>query len=110
MSDAELSRDLALALGYAPESVRIDTDARGIFTPVCKVYRITNDMGPYWRHFDYRDPSVCLPLIDFLIREHDAMVWHGMGKGYVIDVDDEWMDEATLAEAVARAVIAVRKG
>lgn len=107
MTDAELSKELALALGYAPESVCIDTDKQGKYEPVCRVYRI---LGPCWRWFDYRHPDVTLPLIEWLMREHGVTAWHGFGKGYVVDVDDEWVEGDTLAEAVARAVIAVKGG
>lgn len=110
MNHAEISKALAIALGYAPESVCIDTDKQGKYEPVCRVYRISYDMGPYWRWFDYRHPDVTLPLIEWLMREHDVTAWHGFGKGYVVDVDDEWVEGDTLAEAVARACIAVTGG
>lgn len=113
MTDAELSKELALALGYAPESVCIDTAKQGKYEPVCRVYRISYDMGPYWRWFDYRHPDVTLPLIEWLMREHGVTAWHGFGKGYVVDALDLCYTKAhvdTLAEAVARAVIAVKGG
>lgn len=73
-SHAELSRDLALALGYAPESVQRHGDQ-------VLVYRFTRlmqklhdalpdeyplaDLKESWHLFDYRDPTVFPPLDDF---------------------------------------------
>ena len=114
LNHAELSRELALALGYAPESVRVVRPWPP--EPVrnyCEVYRITNDMGPYWRKFDYRDPTIVLPLIKWLGSEYRMFFWYCSptslagprwscsGRGIVAPA---------LEEAVARAVIAVRKG
>lgn len=72
MNHAELSRDLALALGYYPKSVRIALGATS-----ADVYRITNDMGPYWRVFDYRSPDVALPLLRWLMMNFAATVDYG---------------------------------
>lgn len=113
---AQLSRDLAMALGYAPESVLIDTDKQGKYEPVCRVYRISYDMGPYWRWFDYRHPDVVLPLIEWLMREYG-----GFFTRDVIGPHQVWYlprcfpgmpdrSYPTLAEAVARAVIAAKGG
>lgn len=106
MTDAELSRDLALALGYAPESVRVNGEA-------CFVYGCWLDMGPRWRILHYNAPGVVLPLIDWLMRKHGALPMHAPSTGrfgfacqkIAIPV---WAD--TLAEAVARAVIAMKGG
>jgi len=110
MNHAELSRDLALALGYYPEGVQIDTDKQGKYEPVCRVYRISYDMGPYWRWFDYRHPDVAMPLLRWLGSEHRKFFWFCAptsslaprwacsGNGIIAE---------TLEEAIARAVIAV---
>lgn len=101
---AQLSRDLALALGYYPESVRIAPST------YCAVYR--NCYGQErWEELDYRDPTVCLPLIERLMREHGALPIHASSTGrfgfacrqIAVPV---WA--GTLAEAVAKAVIAVK--
>jgi len=106
MNHAELSRDLALAIGYYPESVRIDTDKQGKYEPACRVYRISYDMGPYWRWFDYRHPDVAMPLLVWLMREHGCFA---DGPRFTIEsADHPWVISAdTPEEAIARAVIAV---
>ncbi len=113
-SPADLSRQLALALGYFPESVCIDTDKQGKYEPVCRVYRISYDMGPYWRWFDYRHSDIALRLLDWLMREHDGHCFPMNGRDGVFircicgfSVPQVRVDADTLEEAVARAVIAV---
>ena len=101
VNHAELSRDLALALGYAPEDAHLDPDGD------CWVWR-EPAFGPHgWKLFDYRDPSVAMPLLKWLHKEHDSTSWWGLTGNYVVDVNDEWIDADTLEEAIARAVIAV---
>lgn len=104
---AELSKELALALGYHPQSVKIEHG-------LCLVYGYWNGMGPRWRIFSYDGASVCLPLIDWLMREHDGwtfpMMW---STGTRLRITVGWnkrtsIDADTLAKAVARAVIAVK--
>ena len=104
MTDAELSRDLALALGYYPESVSVKWKHLHVYRWCARYQR------NLWFRWDYRDPSVCLPLLDMLMREYgcdfgagasDYIVWFNDGKNQVSHYD-------TLPEAVARAVIAVK--
>jgi len=117
---AQLSRDLALALGYAPESVEEHRQLRplvrlGVQYELGEQYILvygewSHAVVAYWRRFDYRDPTVCLPLIEWLMRENGALPMHAPSTGrfgfacrqIAIPV---WAN--TLAEAVARAVIAV---
>lgn len=114
MNHAELSRRLALAIGYAPECVRIDEDSNMKYEPCCKVYRISNDMGPYWRRLDYRDPSVALPVLKWLMREYDV---YFMPSDYLNQVRirrsrmiADYLDAAdTLPAAIALAACAVRR-
>jgi hypothetical protein len=99
MNHAELSRALALALGYYPESVRLGPDR-------CIVFR-----EGYWRVFDYRSPDVTMPLLKRLMVEHGAIFERQSGQywaqvGNVAPV--AYIDADTLEEAIARAVIAVR--
>lgn len=114
---AELSKSLALALGYAPESVRV-FEHYPKAALVCQVYRqITHDpRSAYWQEFSYRDPTVCLPLIEWLMREYG-----GFFTRDVIGPHQVWYlprcfpgmpdrSYPTLAEAVARACIAVKGG
>ena len=124
---AELSKQLALALGYYPESVRIEDD-------VCIVYRKEPAwyVRPYegrqprpnppdtWAEFDYRHPSVAMPLLKWLRSRYG--VWtlqeRRLAPGYFLEgyrrfpaYDGYFSARAdTLEEAIARAVIAVKGG
>ena len=108
---AELSKALALALGYAPESVKLI----GFASNYCSVYRKHKDCKhPGWYAFDYRDPSVAMPLLVWLMVEygHDAKYtrfWDGGGKVFCVSKPGSgvypWSD--TLEEVIARACIAV---
>lgn len=109
MNHAELSRDLAFALGYYPESVRFFGMPDNW---TCEVYRVTNGIGPYWRVFDYQDIRVAMPLLKWLITKQEAgisgaasgepfCIWFRVGKAMRRVAYD------TLEEAIARAVIAV---
>ena len=105
MNHAELSRELALALGYFPESVRMQGG-------VCMVYGCWNDLGPRWRLFSYDGASVAMPLLKWLITKQEAgvsgaasgepfCIWFRVGKAL------RWVAYDTLEEAIARAVIAI---
>ncbi len=104
---AELSKELALALGYHPESVSVP------FNEWCEVYRnhmqrSDGSLMPVWVTFDYRDPSVCLPLIKWLMVEHGAVIDYGNSSlMYWVQGAGKLTCADTLEEAVARAVIAV---
>ena len=110
---AKLSRELALTLGYYPENVRIVYS--GTDYERCEVYRLPPSKHidwPVWLKFDYRDPTVCLPLIEWLMRKHDAQPGYN-ARGFHIWFQSHSVAAAsadTLPEAVARAVIAVKKG
>jgi len=106
-SHAELSRDLALAIGYYPESVQFKWGRLHVFRAWSEV-----DPRPLWHRFDYRDPSVAMPLLKWLITEQEAgasgaasgeafCIWVRVGKAMRRFAFD------TLEEAIARAVIAV---
>jgi len=102
LNHAELSRELASALGWPHAEAWGDEECA-----LVKDY----DMVGHW--FDYRDPDVCLPLIKWLGSEYRMFFWYCSptslagprwscsGRGIVAPA---------LEEAVARAVIAVRKG
>lgn len=121
-SHAELSRDLALAIGYFPESVQL-TDL-AIFGPRCIVYgagsgqpfevAVINNKG--WSVFDYRSPDVAMPLLVWLVTEHNGTVEPGLEMRFRVYARPSkyvcglWRTADTLEEAIARAVIAVRRG
>ena len=116
-NSADLSRQLALALGYHPESVRIIPSDIGPENDECQVFRvpthsISQDFA-CWLLFEYTDPTVVVQLIKWLMVEHGAFPTRTMlgdeftgfmirGAPQVPDVS--WL---TLELAVARAVIAV---
>ena len=107
---AALSAQLARALGYYPESVRI-------LENLCIVYRIgvswraftpINVSRERWAEFDYRDPSVALPVLEWLMREHGVSVCFDDGYGqYEIERYGTPRYFDTLSEAIAWAAIAV---
>lgn len=115
---AELSRQVALAIGYAPESVRVVTRWVSDKHDICEIYRTHRYAAPNgpdsWHPFDYRDPTVALPLLKWLCESYDGDVmyvrrkWHASSIAVdpiqVIEVAD------TLEEAIARAVLAVKGG
>lgn len=109
MTDAELSKELALALGWPVVIVGLASNPNGVFVHM-------DDGASEWREFDYADPTVCLPLIEWLMREYG-----GFFTRDVIGPHQAWYlprcfpsmpdrSYPTLAEAVARAVIAVKGG
>lgn len=116
MTPSTLSAELARALGYYPESVR-EVKAPPI-AEWTEVFRIRSPYTiPHWFKFDYRDPTVCLPLIEWLYSEdspqynpwfsirifnHEKRRFRWSGISAEFDCSG-----ATLPEAVARAAISV---
>ena len=101
MNHAELSRDLALAIGYAKNDVHLDLDGD------CWVWR-EPDYGPHgWKLFDYRSPDVALPLLEWLMRHHSVGLDHYF-SGWVIRVYGKSIQADTLEEVIARACIALK--
>lgn len=116
MTDAQLSKELAFALGYAPESVRKINILLG---HGIEVYGAREPyFSPYWKRFDYRDPTIVVPLIKWLGEQHGikvmpfrdddsgALLWEA--RSPLRYGSREVSVAATLEEAVARAVIAVK--
>lgn len=119
---ADLSRRLALAIGYAPDCVRVrketvsddgstvvEVDTVFVWHYVYRLPRYADNVRHWWNRFDYTDPSVCLPVLEWLFKKHDARmrynaekynIWHRLGDGYDVLAP-------TLPEAVALAAIAV---
>jgi hypothetical protein len=110
INHADLSRQLALALGYAPESARVKPNYGGGEHVLVYSKRGTHHKFPKWRVFDYRDPSVCLPLLEWLGSEYRKFFWYCSPTSLA---GPRWSCSGggiitpTLEEAVARAVIAV---
>ena len=106
---AALSAQLARALGWRIVDVVEVTDYEGQFVDtVCKV---RHKGARFSRLFDYRDPSVALPVLEWLMREHGATLRMVDGKHAVVcRWAGVWGIAATLPEAIARAAIAVMEG
>ena len=108
MTDAELSRDLALALGYYPESVSVKWKHLHVYR-WCARYKRN-----LWFRWDYRDPSVCLPLLEWLAQPYGVVEIWPNEESWSVRVTDHVMTTRTnitadtLPQAVARAVIAVK--
>lgn len=99
---AALSAELARALGW--EVNRVPNGGVFVFDPASQQGGVTC--------FDYRDPTVCLPLIEWLGKEQRIFFWGCAPTAYL---QERWSSNRgdigdTLPEAVARAVIAVKKG
>lgn len=110
MTDAEISRKLALAIGYRPEDVQIEA-YHGLGLPdMCTVRRLGVLGKITWKTLDYRDPAVIWPIAEhfrcFPAHCHDLRgnwyAWCQKTGGFV------YAD--TAAKAVALAVIAAHGG
>jgi hypothetical protein len=108
---AELSRDLALALGWKKVQLH-----RGKYDyPKELSCMVCADPPEWnWRWFDYRSPDVALPLLKWLIRNRPEVILSDLGIGRTVYLEawsrdcELYTDGDTLEEAIARAVIAVR--
>ena len=92
MTELEISKALAIAIGWKPEQMRVSGNVL-----------LFSVAGFYWRHFDYRDPAVIWPIAE----KFDCFPYRYFGKWYVW-----WGDECTAdtaAQAVALAVIGRKK-
>ena len=107
---AALSAQLARAIGYYPESVRV-------ILGTCIVYRLgvswhgttpLNASSSRWQELHYRDPTVWGPVLEWLIKEHWALpAWNRPDRKYMLMLDGKNCYGTTLPEAIARAAIAV---
>ena len=106
MTDAELSRDLALAIGW--KHVYIEHGVCRVGEPLMPGRGVDHILN--WKAFNYFAPDVCLPLLDMLMREHKCIIEPSVLNGdigvWIKDFGYTWAD--TLPEAVAKAVIAVK--
>ena len=102
---AALSAQLALALGWRIVDVVEVTDYEQVHVGWDCVVYLPNGMP---KRFDYRDPSVALPVLEWLMREHGCrpMPW-GNNLSIVGCTGNVIAETDTLHEAIARAAIAV---
>ena len=103
---AELSRRLALALGYMPINVQTCNDhalVYGLWTDILRPWG-------YWRRFDYRDPTVALLLLKHFGVSNSLNVWSSGPTWWNWSTGDGFDGVcATIEEAIALAVIAVKE-
>lgn len=100
LTDAEISRRLALAIGWNPKDVRITTEFG--FQVAANPPRSCYTSDPWWRNFDYRDPAVIWPIAE----RFDAFPARiGDGWDAYIPDTDKYTRSDTAAKAVALAVI-----
>lgn len=101
MTDAEISKALAIAIGWTPEQIRPDGDA-------VAVHAAQPWPGLDWPTFDYRNTDVIWPIAEqynsFPIRSEDGSWSVCTGVDYA---DTYFAD--TAAKAVAIAVIEQEK-
>lgn len=98
MTDAEISRRLALAIGYAPEDI-------GHFNPPHDM-RIVVPFGNGWRLFSYKSPSVIWPIAERFNKwpRKEGDVWK-CDPSFTASITAD-----TAAKAVALAVIKHHEG
>lgn len=97
MNHAELSRDLALAIGWR-------TVVAGLAAcPDSAAVRFPDDtIQQEWRKFDYRAPTVWGPVLEWLMREHRfPAYWSRIAEKFVIPGADNRIECDTLPEAAA---------
>lgn len=103
MTDAQISRALALAIGWEPCNVTTQW-GKGEFAHCFGGIQFVQDGGAAWRIFDYRDQAVIWPIAErfnrFPVRCADG--------SWVTGLDYEGHD--TAAKAVALAVIKHHEG
>lgn len=100
MTDAEISRRLALAIGWREEQMETSHRDGCVLLP--------GGVFEMWRNFDYRDPAVIWPIAErfdcFPHKRAGAKGWSAVtGEGWDFGFDFSYAD--TAAKAVALAVI-----
>lgn len=98
MTDAEISRRLALAIGWKEEQMEASLRDGCVLLP--------GGVFEMWRNFDYRDPAVIWPIAE----RFDAFPAKiGDGWDVYYPDTDEYTRSETAAKAVALAVIKAKE-
>lgn len=95
-SDAEISRRLALAIGWTAEQMEESANGNGVLLP--------GSGGEMWRTFDYRDPAVIWPIAE-RFDCFPSKVACGDTTGWLVIPGVVYDMQPTAAKAVALAVI-----
>jgi len=101
MTDLEINKALALAIGYTPKTIHSYNHENGnsrVFVWAGK----PTAFYPSWRVFDYRDWSVIGPIAE----RYNLFPWR-TDRGWVSGLDYPFAD--TPRRAIALAVIEARK-
>lgn len=114
MTDAEINRDLALAIGYAPSDVQVVIFGRQDSDQYVNVKHTNGGSGVAWRLFDFRRFDVIWPIA---VRYHKMPAQefrHGRyyGEWYCAmpsSMGTTIIRAETPEKAVALAVIAMHK-
>jgi hypothetical protein len=106
LEHADISRRLALSIGWSPDEVRVYHTGHGEAQRVEVRYtpRYASKGYKVWRTFDYRDPAVIWSIAErfncFPWRVYSAKLWHAN-----VDASGPVEKSDTAALAVALAVI-----
>lgn len=101
-SDAEISRRLALAIGWPEESFYKGGD--GSFVALALLHH----SGCSWKEFDYRDPAVYAPIAERF--DCFPSQWSNEDDSWVaVGPDARYYKADTAAKAVALAVIKAKE-
>lgn len=96
MTDAEISRRLALAIGWKAEDF------------MCSDPVVIKDENGWWRRFDYRDTAVIWPIAE-RFNCFPVAGTPGVWVAY-FDRTNTYAEAATAAKAVALAIIKAHEG
>lgn len=99
-SDAEISRRLALAIGWKEEQMEESANGNGVLLP--------GSDGEMWRFFDYRDPAVYAPIAE-RFDCFPSKVACGDTTGWLVLPGVASDIQPTAAKAVALAVIKAKE-
>ena len=109
MTDLEISRALALAIGWLPHQMQFEGCASSLLICV-EVATLKSDA--YWRWFDYRHPAVIWPIAEqyncfpYKVRDRSGAI---TGEWNAWDAKHKDYPAETAAKAVALAVIGAKK-
>lgn len=107
MTDAEISRRLALAIGWSESDILL---RRG------GLISVVTDSG-WTRYFDYRDPAVIWPIAERFDCFPSKTHWDDPARSWSVFFDDscesgrtEYVEAENAAKAVALAIIKAHEG
>lgn len=110
MTDAEINRRLALAIGWDEKQIEASAVCDSVILP-------SPDHGENYRVFDYRDPAVIWPIAERFDCFPSKTHWDDPARSWSVFFDDscesgrtEYVEAENAAKAVALAIIKAREG